>query len=68
MRTGADVNVPTGEHSAVRWVASFGDSGGYIDDSRFESLGTTLSWRWEASDTVLVHLAADYYSDDYDTS
>jgi iron complex outermembrane recepter protein len=68
IRTAADVNVPLGARSAIRWVSSYGTSDGYIDDSRSESVGSTLSWRWETTDALTVDLAADYYADDYSTS
>lgn len=68
LRLAADANLPVSEHSAARLVTSYGRSDGYVDNNRFETLGTTLSWAWQPSDALAVDLALDYYADDSDTA
>lgn len=68
IRGAGDVNLPLGETSATRLVASYGRSDGYVDDAASELFGATLSYRFEPTDRFSINLAADYFHDDYDTA
>lgn len=68
VRLAADTNVPLGERAALRAVASWSDSGGYVDDTGSSFFSGTLAVRFVPVTGLTIDLAADYYRDDYDTA
>lgn len=67
-RAAIDVNLPTGERSAVRWLATHSRNDGFIDDSEFESIGSRLAWSWRPTESLSIDSSIDYFADDYDVS
>jgi iron complex outermembrane receptor protein len=68
VRGAIDGNASLGERAALRFVGSYSDTEGYVDDTAFETGGASLSWLWHASGTLTVDLAVDYNVDDYETA
>jgi len=67
-RAAADANVVVLDELAVRPVLSYSRSSGYVDDASSEYLAGTLGITWSPSDELVVELAADYSSDDYESA
>lgn len=67
-RLAADVNAPINDVVALRAVASYGSSNGYVDDnaSRFAAASVSLAAR--PSERLNIQLALDHSRDDYDVA
>jgi iron complex outermembrane recepter protein len=68
VRLAADSNLPLGDRTAVRGVASFSRSAGYVDDTGSEFFAGSVSGLWKPIDALSLSLAVDYSRDDYDTA
>jgi len=68
VRLGADINVPLGDKAAVRGIASYGRTSGYVDDTDSDFLGTSLSVELRPTERLKVSLALDYSEDAYNTA
>lgn len=68
IRVAGDGAFALGDDAALRAVASYGRSDGYVDDTRSEFLSASLSGVWRATDRLTLDGAVDYYKDDYDTA
>lgn len=68
VRLGGDVSLPIGDKAAVRAVAAYGRTDGYVDDTQSDFLAASLSLRLEPTDRLSLDLAIDYSQDDYDTA
>lgn len=67
-RIGLDINLPTGKTSALRGVATYGQSDGYVDDNHSRFLATTLAFSARPTDRLSLDVALDYSEDAYETA
>jgi len=65
-RVGVDANRVVNDKVAVRAVASFNRTSGFIDDTDARFWAATLAVSLRPTDRLSVDLAADYLQDDYD--
>jgi iron complex outermembrane receptor protein len=68
VRVAADSNLPLSDRAALRGVASYSRSAGYVDDTHSEFTAGSVSGLWKPTDKLSLNLAADYSRDDYDTA
>ncbi len=66
-RLAADTNFPISSTAAVRAVASYSHSDGYVDDSPSDFYGASISLKWRPLERLTVDLAVDYFKDEYDS-
>ena len=62
-RIAVDANQPLGDRTALRGVASYARSSGYVDDTDNRQFAGTLALRTELSERLLADLAVDLTSD-----
>jgi len=65
-RLAGDVNLPLSDKAAIRAIGSYGQTGGYIDDTDQKFYAASLGLRLRPSDRLTIDLAADYAADDAD--
>ncbi len=68
VRLAADSNLPLNDRAALRGVASYSRSAGYVDDTNSEFAAASVSGLWKPTDKLSLNLAVDYSRDDYDTA
>ena len=68
VRLAADSNLPLNDRAALRGVASYSRSAGYVDDTNSEFAAASVSGLWKPIDQLTLNLAVDYSRDDYDTA
>ena len=68
VRLAADSNLPLNDRAALRGVASYNRSAGYVDDTNSEFAAASVSGLWKPIDQLTLNLAVDYSRDDYDTA
>lgn len=67
-RYAIDANRTFDDSLALRAVASYQRSDGYVDDTRNRTFAGTLSARYRPDETLDLDIALDHYEDDFDTS
>ncbi|MFG1462525.1 TonB-dependent siderophore receptor [Xanthobacter sp. DSM 24535] len=67
VRAGIDYNAALGQNAAVRASASYGQSGGYVNDTDSQTAAVTLATTLVLSDRLTTTAAIDYFHDDYST-
>lgn len=68
VRLAGDVNRPLGDRAALRGVASYGRTSGFVDDTDSDFLAASLGLELQPTDRLTVNLAVDYSQDDYNTA
>lgn len=68
VRLGGDYNLPLNDRAALRGVASYSRSAGYVDDTNSGFAAGSVSGLWKPTDKLSLNLAVDYSRDDYDTA
>ena len=68
IRLAGDVNIPLGDRAALRGVASYGRTDGFVDDTASDFLAASLGLKLQPMDRLTIDLAVDYSQDDYDTA
>lgn len=63
-RVAADVNTPVNDKIAVRALASYAGSDGYIDRLKSYSISANLGVMIEPADNLSIYLAAEYFRKD----
>lgn len=67
LRAAGDINLVPGEGAAVRGLASYTRSAGFVDDTDSHLFAATLGVTLRPSSTLTIELAADYNEDAYRT-
>ncbi|HEU4805012.1 MAG TPA: TonB-dependent receptor plug domain-containing protein, partial [Nitrobacter sp.] len=67
LRTGLDVNAPIGSNAAVRSTLSYGQSDGYVDDTRSRKVGVTTSGTFSPTDRLTFTGSANFFHDEFRT-
>ncbi|ABE64442.1 TonB-dependent receptor, plug [Nitrobacter hamburgensis X14] len=67
LRTGIDVNAPIGSNAAVRSTLSYGQSDGYVDDTRSRKVGATTSGTFTPTDRLTFSGSANFFHDEFRT-
>jgi len=68
LRLGGDVNAALGDQAAIRAVAAYGRTGGYVDDSDSRFFAASMSTLLKPVETLTIELAVDYSEDSYETA
>jgi iron complex outermembrane recepter protein len=68
LRLGGDLNVALSDRAAVRGVAAYNRTSGYVDDSDSHLFAASVSAILKPADTLTVEFAADYSEDSYKTA
>jgi iron complex outermembrane receptor protein len=67
LRTGIDINAPLGSNAAVRSTLSYGQSDGYVDDTRSQKVGVTTGGTFTPSDRLTFTGSANFFHDEFRT-
>lgn len=68
LRLGGDLNLALGDKAAVRGVASYARTSGYVDDTDSRLFAASLSTEIRPTERLTINLAVDYSEDRYDTA
>ncbi len=68
LRLAGDVNLPLGDGVAVRGVASYGRTSGFVDDTDAEFVAASFGVEVRPTERLTVDLAIDYSQDAYNTA
>ncbi|WP_050752052.1 TonB-dependent siderophore receptor [Nitrobacter sp. Nb-311A] len=67
LRTGIDINAPLSTNAAVRSTLSYGQSDGFIDDTRSRKVGATTSGMLAPTDRLTFTGSASFFHDEFRT-
>ncbi|GGC62398.1 TonB-dependent receptor [Chelatococcus reniformis] len=67
LRTGADFNASLGPNAAARTTLSYGQSGGYIDDTNPRTFGFGTAVTFTPTDRLTLNASLNYFHDNYST-
>jgi iron complex outermembrane receptor protein len=68
LRVAGDLNLPIGDRAAVRGVASYARTSGFVDDTDADFLAASLGAEFRPTDRLTIDLAIDYSEDAYNTA
>ncbi|MEQ1619247.1 MAG: TonB-dependent receptor [Terricaulis sp.] len=67
-RLAGDLNMPLGEHAAMRADLAFSRSAGWVDDTDSETSAGRLALRFDPNERLTATLSADRFDDDFSTA
>ncbi len=67
LRTGIDINAPIGSNAAVRSTLSYGQSDGFINDTRSRKVGATTGGTLAPTDRLTFTGSASFFHDEFRT-
>lgn len=67
-RVGGSVNQPINDKTAVNATLTYGQTGGYIDDTDSEKLGFTSGIVTQATERLKLSASLDYFQDRFETA